>query len=269
MWTAYAPQVIAAVIALFQLAKDWGAHKSTWRRALIAIAIIVLMSLSIANTLRATRRASKQHSEDVQKITQLQASVDSANLQQKENTALFLRQFDSLSGRVAKLQTEAATEQLQKQASALQRELVSTRKLLEPGPKAELVFSLPGEIDQVLKKPQRRGSVTSRGDVVHVDFVVGNPTDVEAGQGYLAITICDSCLYAKEPEGFQHTTNSSLKQRNREFTAFYPKTVVPTMSVDVLIPPKLNRFDIALAYRCQKCEPKPLQVISVAVTRQD
>src|SRR5690349_15586501 len=49
MWNYVSP-VIVAVLAGFQLAKDWSAHQTTWRRAVILILIVLLAIGGAINT---------------------------------------------------------------------------------------------------------------------------------------------------------------------------------------------------------------------------
>lgn len=140
MWSNYVLQILVAGLALFQLAKDWGAHKSTWRRTTVGLLIVLLMAFSVYNTFRNSKSTTAQHADDQKRITQLQASVNAANTAQVDNTKQFLQQFSQLSEKVAKLQTAAATEALQKQARDLQAELQSTQQALNP-PRASLEFS--------------------------------------------------------------------------------------------------------------------------------
>lgn len=125
VWTSYVTQVATAFLAVLTLPKDWGAHKSSWRRTAVGLLIIALMALSAYNTYQTGRRNQEQQQQAEARNNKLQASVDTANDAQANNTTQFLKQFAALSDKLAMLQTKAATEELRTQAAALQAELTS------------------------------------------------------------------------------------------------------------------------------------------------
>jgi TolA-binding protein len=183
VWAAYIIQVFTALLAVMTLAKDWGAHQSSWRRTGVGFLIISLMVVSAYNTYHTGKHNAQQHQEDEGKIAKLQASVDTANKGQSDNTRQFLQQISNLSDKVAKLQTQAATEALQKQAAQLQAEVRSTEQALNP-PKAELQFSFDTQGDVRVRtlslSPDSQGNIAFR-------FTVMNLTPIAATDGFIVL----------------------------------------------------------------------------------
>ena len=55
----YLPTVAMAFLAVLQLAKDWGAHQTTWRRAVVLVLILLLAAAGTVNIYYSDSRASK------------------------------------------------------------------------------------------------------------------------------------------------------------------------------------------------------------------
>ncbi len=119
----YMLPIAAAFLAALQLAKDWGAHQTTWRRVVV-LSLIVLVGIGGAlNNYYSGRKASKQHDDDQRRIAALKQAVDSANENQKINTEQFVDALGKVSQKVSDLQTRVRTEELQKQLAFVQDDL--------------------------------------------------------------------------------------------------------------------------------------------------
>jgi hypothetical protein len=145
MWK-YIPTLATAFLAVLQLAKDWGAHQTTWRRAVVLSLILCLGVGGAINTYYSDRKAVAQHAADQKQIAGLQKAVETANADQENNTKHFVQSFTGLSRQLSALQSQVDTAGLQKEAARLRTELESTQKALTP-PKAELEFSLADDSD--------------------------------------------------------------------------------------------------------------------------
>ena len=137
----YVLPILAALIAVFQLAKDWSAHQTHLRRGTVIALIVLLTVASTVNVYYANKRTAIQRAKDHDEITGLKTAVDTANQSQQANTKQFVDAFGKLSQKVSDLQTQVATESLQKKLASVQLELQNTQKALAPGPKAKLLFS--------------------------------------------------------------------------------------------------------------------------------
>lgn len=252
MWGAYVIPIFTGLLAVMTLAKDWGAHQSSWRRTGVGFLIIGLMVASAYNTYQTGKRNEQRRQEDEGKITKLQAGVDTANKAQVDNTKQFLQQFSDLSGKVAKLQTEAATEALQKQAKDLQGELVATQKAMQV-PKVPLQLSFEetnGVRVSTATLPRINGAI-------HLRFTIINDTDTAALNGDISFLICNVCSLAKEPEGLQKLSGMTDKERNITFQRILPKSRIRTLEADINVPgPGIYKFGIE--YRCVNCEKEIL-----------
>jgi hypothetical protein len=142
MWS-YVPALATVLLALLQLAKDWGAHQTTWRRAFVLALIVLLGMAGAVNTLYSSRRAAVKQMEDQKQITGLKTAVETANSDQMNNTKQFVKSFSDLSQQLSRLQAQVSTAGLQKEAAQLRSELEATQKALYPE-KVELESSLDG-----------------------------------------------------------------------------------------------------------------------------
>jgi len=246
---SYVIPIFAGLLAAMTLAKDWGAHQTSWRRTGVGLLIIGLMIASVANTYQTGKHNDQRRREDEAKINKLQASVDAANTAQADNTKQFLQQFSDLSGKVAKLQTEAATEALQKQAKDLQAQLQTTQQALHP-PKATLEFSFrPGE-----DKPIHSVSLPRdpSGDVT-VQFTMMNFASANALDGFIMLQICDQCSFVKEPDKFKKIAGQRETQRNYDFDRIMPMQSLPDFEFTMHVPPSLSNATVGVNYRCTTC----------------
>jgi hypothetical protein len=92
----YALPVITASLALLYLAKDWEAHKKSWRRALVMTLIIAIGIGGGINNYFQDKRVADQHDKDQKQIgdlkgeiVKLKSAVETGNQDQKDNIKLF------------------------------------------------------------------------------------------------------------------------------------------------------------------------------------
>jgi hypothetical protein len=253
----YVLPIAASLIALLQLAKDWGAHQTSWRRG-AALALIGLFGIGSAiNNYYASQKVTSQHASDQAEIKGLKTAVETANKNQEANTTQFVAAFAKLSKDVGDLQTQVASEKLQTKLAGVQDELQKTQRALGPGPKAALTFRfLPF---QNAPLGQQAVPVTSKAfspnldGSVHVEFTVLNLTPVDALDGDLTLTICYDCKFAKEPTLFTKLDENSDKERTMHFAQILAKTAFVTLSADIVAAPYLLDYGFGLNYRCRTC----------------
>jgi hypothetical protein len=256
MWNYILP---VGVIALFTLAKDWVAHQTNWRRGTVLGLILLVGIGSAVNNFYTNRRTATQHTKDQAEITGLKTAVDAANQSQQANTKQFVDAFGKLSQKVSDLQTQVATEALQKKLASVQAELQKTQKALAPGQKAKLMFSFipfdPGVLGSRPAVPSTETAVPLNLDnTVHVEFTALNITDVEAVDGQYAIILCDECKFAAEPPGFAKLAGRPETERYIAFPKIPAQAQSSVASVDVLVPPYLNDLILGIMYRCRTCD---------------
>src|SRR5208282_1857445 len=97
----YLPSLATVLLAVMQLAKDWGAHQTNWRRVLVLVAIVLLGVGGSVNTYYASRRSVSQHLDDQKRIAGLEKAVQTANANQEANTKQFVQSFKDLSGQLS------------------------------------------------------------------------------------------------------------------------------------------------------------------------
>jgi hypothetical protein len=249
--------IAASLIALLQLAKDWGAHQTTWRRA-AALVLIGLFGIGSAiNNYYASQKAGSQHASDQAEIRGLKTAVETANKNQEANTAQFVDAFARLSKEVGYLQTQVANEKLQARLAGVQTELQKTQKALAPGPKAELSFSFAPLPDWPPGEPIRLVTDTTlplnTDGSVHIEFHIVNATDVDAVQAEVDVQICNECKFAKEPDGLSKLPGLRENQRYLYLPDLLAKEADKVLSVDVIPPPLVGAFNVGFEYRCHTC----------------
>jgi hypothetical protein len=269
----YAAAVVLLIFAIGGIWEYFFVKKGSRRRIITLIVLLVSSVVVLVNQYLTT----KQHDTDVGQISGLTVAIQKANETQQANAKEFtaeqeaarkefLRQFNDLSAKVAKLQTEAATDALRKQAQNLQNELAATEKLLAPGPKVNFVFSLAGA-DKKDSKPVLRTALPAANSTVHVTAEILNPTETTAESGYFALFVCKTCKFAKDPEEFKQPPNTTdVTQRNRDWPFFYPKTVV-SVAFDVIVPEGALNFVVGLQYRCKNCVSQDVQLLTSDLIR--
>src|SRR5260370_14289159 len=115
MWNYILP-ISAAFLALLQLAKDWGAHKTSWRRVTVLVLIVAIGLGGAINSYYTDRKSAVQHLSDQNQIAGLQRAVETANKNEQENTKEIVNAFGKLSQKVSDLQTQMSTAGLRKEA---------------------------------------------------------------------------------------------------------------------------------------------------------
>jgi hypothetical protein len=181
--------------------------------------------------------------------------VKSANQAQNDNTALFLKSLTAITGELNDLKSKVATESLQKRIATLQEELQKTQQALAPGPKASLVLSFHPPIergDKVLPVVETVSSRLPDGSV-HLVCTIINTTETVAQDVNINFHICDSCVFAKASAAFATKVPAqSNSERDMTIRTVLPKTKIPFF-LDVVPPPDLEHFEIAMIYRCRTC----------------
>jgi hypothetical protein len=206
-----------------------------------------------------------------QNIDDLKGQATAAQQAQADNTQHFLEQLQQLSNKISELQTKAATEELKSQLATVKGELEKTQKALAPAPKATLLLTFPGYIPPTETTPsfvlrtEMTIPATADGNVT-VPFTVVNSTDADAVDGELTVLVCDACKYVKDPEGFRHLPSAPEAQRYMAFGRILASTVVWEQQMELIIPRRVQNFDIGMRYRCRTCIlHKTTQMITVHV----
>lgn len=258
LWT-YGAAIATILLAFFSLYEDFFSSKNSKRRIGMSVGLIV----AAVFTMVSVRAADKQHTEDESKITglktqinNLQGLVQGANQTVKDtskqlsearaaDTTKFLSEFDSLSGRVADLQTQVATTDLKAEAANLKADLEATRKAMNPE-KAKLDFSLDS-----LKPSLHTIALVQHNNVVHLKIQVSNQSDADALDGDIVITICDKCKYRSEPAGTNHLDGAPETQRNLAFERVLAHTRLALIEFDVEAPS--FPFTLSVGAACRTC----------------
>jgi len=258
----YIPSIATVLLALLQLGKDWGAHQTHWRRALVLLAIMLLGVGGAINTYFSSKKAAAQHAEDENKITGLQKSVETANKDQQTNTKIFVDSFRGLSDKLGGLKVQLKTVGLQKEAERLKQELEATQKALSP-PQAELEASV-GDVTETLENldvKEKLAQVSLDGSVAFT-ITVANKSNVQAKNGSIYLRICQGCEFAEEPKRFSRPLTSPAYDREMLFQAI---NAIEAVGIDLKIkpPPGIRRFEVDVTTRCENCTFRPKDALYV------
>jgi hypothetical protein len=256
----YLPSLATVLLALMQLFKDWGAHQTHWRRALVLVAIVLLGAGSAVSTYYSSRRIAAQHLEDEKQISGLKKAVETANSAQESNTKVFVKSFEDMSQKLSGLDTQLKTAGLQKEATQLRTDLEATRKALSP-PKAEFDATF-GEVTEKLENLNVKeiAAIQSPDGVLEFTINIINKSPVQAKNGSITLRICTDCLYAEEPAKFQKVAGGLDSDRTMTFPQFEAVTGLP-IHLRVKAPPKrltpIYRTGIDVTIRCENCTFQP------------
>jgi multidrug efflux pump subunit AcrA (membrane-fusion protein) len=253
---SYLPSLATVLLAVLQLAKDWGAHQTTWRRALVLVAIVLLGVGGSVSTYYANGRSATQHLDDQKRIAGLENAVQTANANQEANTKQFVRSFKELSEKLSGLEVQVKTSGLQKEAARLRAELEATQKALSP-PKAELEASL-GDLTETLENLGiKEISVPQSVDgTVEFTIKIGNKSAVQAKNGSVFLRICEKCDFAEEPKRFTRPVSAPSYDREMIFQAINATTGLG-IPLKVKPPPMTRRFEVDVIIRCENCVVRP------------
>lgn len=185
------------LLGLFSLVfKDWHNYKRPGVRGAVAVVLLIVGAFSIIKSYRdnqdaqATKvRAAAAINTLQTEVAGLQGQVKAATEAQKQNTTVFVENFNRLSDKLQALQTKITTEDLRKQLASVQSDLQKTQKAMAPGPKAKLTFTFAPYINPPIREglpiapivpvTDVKLSVTADGSV-HVEFALLNLTQADA-----------------------------------------------------------------------------------------
>jgi len=258
----YLLHIATVFLALLYLAKDWDSHKKSWRRLAVLILISVIGIGGAVNTYFTNKMneyqhhvASRQRIEDKKQIAALKSAVETANINQENNTKQFVRAFELLFQKVSNLQAQVKTAGLKQEAEQLKAELRANQKAMTP-PKARLTFTFPKP--RIDDPPLHTITLPVIDDVVHVEFRIKNETDVTAQDVEITLLICDKCKFHTEPSAFSKIPGQDETRRTMKFARMYSKTESENMSVNIKVPPNLYGMGFGITYRCTNCmTPEP------------
>src|SRR5260370_21098612 len=119
---------------------------------------------------------------------------------------------------------------------------------------ASLAFSFP--VRRSADVPITTAHLRLENGNVHVLFTVKNVSPTAAKNPELWLRICDTCKFAKEPDGFENISgvgfNPKIRHRALQ-TILNSEVFLPMMGVDVIPPLPSSGFDIGFQYACENC----------------
>jgi len=92
--------------------------------------------------------------------------------------------------------------------------------------------------------------------VFTMDFTSTDTTDKAAEKGDIWVEICGSCVFAKEPKGFDKPIGIAETARHKTFGILNAGVSLEKMTIDVKPPKGVPSFEIAWSYSCETCGKK-------------
>lgn len=263
---SYVLSLVPAALALLQLAKDWGAHQTHWRRASVLVLIVVLGAGGAINTYRSAIKTEAQRNADQRRISGLEEAVKTANANQEANTKQFVKSFGQLADKVGNLESQVKTANLQKEAAQLKRELEATQKAMSP-PKAEIRASLGVITEKLENVDVKQLSVPALSDgSVEFPIQVVNVSRTQAKTGAIFLRICNLCEFKEEPALFEKVAGTSNADRVRHFEMLGANVQI-TVPLKVKPPSDAGEFEVGVVVRCENCVVREKDVLVITVTR--
>ena len=171
-----------------------------------------------------------------------------SDAQEKARTE-FENQFSDMSQRVANLQTQVKTADLQTEANQLRQELEATRQSMAV-PQTHLTFTLIGDDG----KDARTVLLPKKDGVVHVRFVVINETEVTALEGAIVLIACDKCKIVTPPSGYSRLAGTPENGAESDFQHVFAKSRLPISDAVIEPPLRATSFQVGIQYRCKNCD---------------
>lgn len=269
MWLSITIQVLAGLMALASLWKDWQSYGMISKRfgkrlpILLAILIVFVIIFTIGNTIRQTWDSSKQAAKDEGRIEELKNQLNNQSkvlddIQTKVNTDPLLRQNVGLLKEIKDLQIQVKATK------------ASIEKPLEKAD-LEVTFSespkLPPMPDQPIMHEIKATKQTD-GTVELIIYIV-NKSKVQAKKGVIFIRLCKECTFDKEPNGFLKPPDASSEyDRYYSFEIHQAEVVlgVPlTVRPPIFVPSLVQSFEISVTTRCENCIANPRSTLTVSI----
>jgi len=155
---------------------------------------------------------------------------------------------------------EESMRDLEDKLQSLDSSLGKNFQELKPVPPehAQLQFSLFDEASQ--KMPIVEQSIMpDENGVFSVDFVVTNVSDVPANSIDLWVQICDACVFAKEPQGFDKPAGEPDTVRHRTLPSLNPGVSMEAMTLSFKTLKKFRSVTMTYRYSCATCGAFPKQ----------
>lgn len=266
----YASLVVLTIVALYATWKDSkdyreraeeesGSRISRWlkRKAIPVLYIITLASFVLGyfdvhskrkEAREQEAKAEIQNAANQKEIESLRTGVKTGNDLIGQQRQDFLKQFGDMSSRLADLQTQIKTSDLQSEASQLKADLEANRKAMEPS-RATLSFDFWSDADTL----SRTITLNVVDGAVKIPFTVANETDSDALEGSFSVRVCDGCKIVGMPEGFTQLNGQDEHERYQDFQHVLANTHLPKMNISVIPPAGADGFQIGLLYNCRTC----------------
>ncbi len=227
-----------------------------WRRTTLVVLTSMALILGLGQIIKSDKESRKaenehanEHDADKSQIAILQRSVTllgQVNQTQYDRNQAVLRE---LQDKVNQLKMGKLTEEDRKKISSLEAQL---KAAAAPKPKAKLAF---GFCEPVIKKSDIRVEkhFSIEGQVLKLDLVILNTSDVRPGNISGWIRVCNECKFHNEPPDSIKARGSPAFERLYKIPDVSPGVAAQIADVEVETPQWMLRMPISFSYTCDEC----------------
>jgi len=256
-WLVLVVPVLLGVVVIAVPAKHEDERSHMRWRYILGLALIVYGGLAWVQQSRATNESLEDREKAIRDTAaQTSAEVSKTVGQQYEAMISDLNiQIEDLKKQLS-MQAKDFAEQLKQTDTDLSGSI--SRVGTTPIKYAQLQFSLWGEV-AANQLPILDESILPDSDgTISVDFTVTNISDTAADSVDMWVYICDRCVFASEPSGFDKPSGMRDVERHKMFASLNPGVSLEKMTVKIKFPPfsagtQFVNTELDLKYSCATC----------------
>lgn len=224
---AWIPFVLAILIAFVP---DLRKAHIAWRIGIVAVGLVwsILLAKQQVLSVRAARKDQQQA---------IMEAVDKSDEHTDQQIARVRSDVQSL------------TKGIGGQLSALDKDLSASISEVKPPP-AKVAALRVNFWDYSSSIISMHGGADG---VFTLDFTATNTSEVVANGGDMWIEVCQGCLFAEEPTGFDKPNGSAETVRHRTFGILNPGVSLAKMTIQVKPSKQFQSFEVAWRYSCGTC----------------
>jgi hypothetical protein len=146
----------------------------------------------------------------------------------------------------------------EREATEKRQEIKKLNAALEianaPKPKANLVGTFATLKDAEVPVTRLRAKVVD--NVVAVDVMVYNKSEVIASNVWISVRLCDGCVFANEPTGWIKARGAYENDRQHVFGSLNPRMFTEAFQMHITPPPEVSQVPIGVIGDCDTCGPR-------------
>jgi hypothetical protein len=253
---AWIPFVLSVLFAFVpsgkEMKREW--IKWAWRGAVVVIGFF--WSVMLWHQQDLSDQANSRQTQDAigTAVSRANDHADKRFDQVQENVGGVQRQVTGL-GQSLDNTTKALSSALEKSTTELSSDLGKVGKP-DPPELAKLRFTLFRDDLLVQMEPLKEDTIRKDGDgSIQIPFTMRNISNVSADSIDIWVYICNTCEFAKEPDGFDKPEGLVKNARHRLISSLNAGVAMQKTSIAVKYDGPEKRVGIAFASSCKNCGP--------------